>query len=335
MEYIKIAFDVMGSDKGLVPAIDAALRLISEKKDLKIILVGLQKDIKKELSKRKYNHEQIEIHNATEVIEMVDGIMDIRRKKDSSMVRSLEIVRDGIADGVTSGGATAPFIAGCIFILKRIEGIERPAFMPVMPTIIKDKVVLLLDAGANLECDADDILKFAIMASSYSKSVKGVESPKVALLNVGEEESKGLEFHKESYKVLKNNKNIEFIGNLEPRYMCSGIADIVVTDGYTGNIALKAIEGIGKNLLSEIKVALTKNLWRKLAALRLRKAFKEVSHKFDYRNHAGAIVLGVDKIAFKSHGSSDKVAFYASLKMTYDAIKNDVLNKVKAALENK
>ncbi|AUM62898.1 phosphate acyltransferase PlsX [Spiroplasma monobiae] len=332
MEYKVIAFDVMGSDNGLIPAVDAAIKLLGEQKDLKIIFVGNEEALKKELSSRKHNPDQVEIKNATEVIEMTDGIMDIRRKKDSSMVRALELVRDGKAHGITTGGATAPFIAGCHFIIKKMDGIERPGFMPVIPTNVKDKTTLLLDVGANLECDPEDLVNFAIMATAYSKAVKGIKNPTVALLNIGEEKSKGLELHKEAYKLLEANKEINFVGNLESRYLVNGQVDIIVTDGYSGNIALKALEGMGKTLLNEIKSAITKTLFRKLAALRLKKAFKEVAAKFDYKNHAGAILLGANSIAFKSHGSSDKTAFYATLKMTYNAIKNDVVNKVKKAL---
>ncbi|WP_339020569.1 phosphate acyltransferase PlsX [Spiroplasma endosymbiont of Atherix ibis] len=332
MEYKKIAFDVMGSDNGLIPAVDAAIKLLGEQKDLKIIFVGNEIELKKALSLKKYNPDQVEIINTTEVIEMTDGIMDIRRKKNSSMVKALELVKEGKADGITTGGATAPFIAGCHFIIKKLEGIERPGFMPVIPTLVKGKITLLLDVGANLECDPEDLVNFAIMATAYSKAVNSVEDPKVALLNIGEEKSKGLELNKQTYKLLEENKDINFVGNIESRYLANGIVDIIVTDGYTGNIALKAAEGMGKALLNEIKSAITKTLFRKLAALRLKKAFKEVKAKFDYKNHAGAILLGANGIAFKSHGSSDKIAFYATLKMTYNAIKNDVVNKVKKAL---
>ncbi|QBQ08007.1 glycerol-3-phosphate acyltransferase PlsX [Spiroplasma gladiatoris] len=335
MNYKKIAFDVMGSDNGLIPAVDAAIKLLGEQKDLKIIFVGKEDLIKNALKNKKYNIEQVDFLDCKEIIEMTDGIIDIRRKKDSSMVKALELVRDGKADAITTGGATAPFIAGCIFIIKRLESIERPAFMPVIPTLIKDKVTLLLDVGANLESDPEDLEKFALMANAYSKSILKVKEPKIALLNIGEEPSKGTEVHKKTYELLKNNSQINFYGNIESRYVTSGFVDVVVTDGYTGNMTLKAAEGMAKNLLFEIKQAITKTLFRKLAALRLKKAFNEVKAKFDYKNHAGAIVLGVDKIAFKSHGSSDVISFYATLKMTYNAIKNDVISNLKTSLNIK
>lgn len=328
----KIAFDIMGSDNGVVPAVGAALKLLKAKSDLHIVFVGDNKIIENELANKKYNENQVSIKHTSEHIEMTGGIMDIRRKKDSSMVRSIEMVRDGEADAITTGGSSAAFIAGCHFILGEMDGVTRPGFMPVIPTIIKNKTTLLLDVGANSENDPEDLVTFAKLASAYSKSVKLIEKPVVALLNIGEEKSKGKELQVETHKLLTEDKNINFSGNIEARELTSGNVDIIVTDGFTGNIALKAIEGMGKNLLTEIKTAITKGLFRKLAALRLKRAFKEVGAKFDYKNHAGAILIGVNGIAFKSHGSSDEKSFFATLRMTYDAISNDVLNKLKESI---
>jgi len=333
MEFKTIAFDVMGSDNGLIPAVDAAIKLLYERNDLKIIFVGNEIEINELLKTKKYDKKRIEIFNTTEVIEMTDGIMDIRRKKNSSMVKAIELVKNGKADAVASGGATAPFIAGCVFILKTLEGVKKTAFMPVMPTIKTGKVVLLLDAGANSENSGADLEKFASMANAYAKVILGVVDPKIGLLNVGEEKTKGLDYHREAYELMSKNSSINFVGNVESRELASGDVDILVSDGLTGNITLKAIEGMAKNLMKEIKAAITKTFFRKLKALGLRKAFKEVAAKFDYKNHAGAILLGLNNIAFKSHGSSDMQSFHATLRMTYEAIKNDVINKIKSALK--
>ncbi|AKU79436.1 phosphate acyltransferase PlsX [Spiroplasma turonicum] len=334
MEYKTIAFDVMGSDKGIPPALEAACQVLNEFNDLKIIFVGNQEEIKKYLKKLKYDNDRVEFFNTTEIINMTDSILDFRRKKDSSMTKAIELVNEDKANAVVTGGATAPYIAACHFIIKEIQGVDRPAFMPVIPTIVSNKVTLLLDVGANLECTPKDLKTFAIMAGEYSKLINKIEKPLIGLLNVGEEKSKGLELHRETYKLLEDSERINFFGNIEPRYVTSGFVDVVVTDGYTGNIALKAAEGMAKNLLNEIKSSVTKNLFRKLAALRLRKAFKEVAAKFDYKNHAGALLIGLNKIAFKSHGSSDKRSFYATLKMTYNAIVNNVVIRLKEALLN-
>lgn len=333
MELKTIAFDVMGSDNGLIPAVDAAIKLLYERNDLKIIFVGNEIEINKLLKTKKYDKKRIEIFNTTEVIEMTDGIMDIRRKKDSSMVKAIELVKDGKADAVVTGGATAPFIAGCVFILKTLEGVNKTAFMPVIPTVKTGTVVLLLDAGANSENSGADLEKFASMANAYAKVILGLPTPKIGLLNVGEEKTKGLDYHREAYELMSKNSSLNFVGNVESRELASGDVDILVSDGLTGNITLKAVEGMAKNLMKEIKAAITKTFFRKLKALGLRKAFKEVAAKFDYKNHAGAILLGLNNIAFKSHGSSDTQSFHATLRMTYEAIKNDVINKIKSALK--
>ncbi|AHI54055.1 glycerol-3-phosphate acyltransferase PlsX [Spiroplasma sabaudiense Ar-1343] len=331
-----IAFDVMGSDLGVKPAIGAAIKILTEKKDLKIILVGNQDEIQNELDcngKAKKVADRYEIFPTTETIKMTDGILEIRRKKNSSMVKALEIVRDDKANGMVTGGSTASFIAGSHFILKEFEGVSRPGFMPTIPTVIKDKIVLLLDVGANIENDPNDLLNFAIMATAYSKSTQGISNPLVGLLNIGEEKSKGKDLQIQTYKLLEESPKINFYGNIEPREIISGDVDIIVTDGFTGNIALKSIEGMGKKLLSEIKKSVTKGFFRKLAALSLKPAFKEVAAKFDYKNHAGAILLGVQKIAFKSHGSSDLRSFHATLRMTYDAISNEIDKKLEILLK--
>ncbi|WP_338970331.1 phosphate acyltransferase PlsX [Spiroplasma endosymbiont of Labia minor] len=327
---INIAFDVMGSDNGLVPAINAALEFLNKKKDLKILLVGYEDQISVQLKKyKKIPSDRIEIINASQVIEMNEGILEIRRKKDSSMVKALELVKEKKADAMVTGGSTPAFIAGAHFIIGEINGISRPAFMPTIPTIIDKKIVLLLDVGANAENSPEDLQAFAIMANIYSQQIHGIEKPKIALVNIGEEKSKGLTLQKDTYKLLTEDKNINFIGNVEPRYLTNGEADIFVTDGFSGNLVLKTAEGMARNLMVEIKNSVTKNFFRKLAALSLKKAFKEVANKFDYKNHAGAILLGIDGIVFKSHGSSDIQSFEATLRMTYDAVKNDVVSKLK------
>lgn len=329
-----ISFDVMGSDNGLQPAIAAAFKLLKLKADLRIIFAGDEALILQEISKYKFNKDQFEIVHASEVIKMTEGPLEIRRKKDSSMVKAVELVSDGKTDAVVTGGSTAAYLAACHFILKEFDQIERPAFMPVMPTIDKNRKVVMLDCGANLENSANDLLNYAIMASIYVKAILKVENPVVKLLNIGEESSKGKEYHREAYKLLANNSKINFKGNIEARYIVSGDCDIIVTDGYTGNIALKSAEGMGMNLFKVIRKALTKNLKRKIASLFLKKGLKEIKDTFDYKNHAGAIVLGVSKTAFKSHGSSDEQSFFATLQMTYEALENNVIENIIEGLKS-
>ncbi|AGY41303.1 Phosphate:acyl-ACP acyltransferase PlsX [Mesoplasma florum W37] len=328
----KIAFDVMGSDNGSAVAIEAASRFIKSRKDLYLVFVGDEDQIKTSLEKFPIDESRFEILATKEFIDMNGSIMDIRRKKDSSMVRALEILKDKKVDAMITGGNSAAFIAGSHFILGELNGISRPGFMPTLPTAVSNKLTLLLDVGANLEADIEDIIGYAKMANIYAKNVLKIENPLIAQLNIGEEKSKGTLLQKEIYKELESDENINFFGNLESRDILAGKVDIIVTDGYTGNMCLKAFEGASKILMTEIKSQLYKTIFTKLKALTLKKSFDNVSKKFDYKNHSGAILLGVEGIAFKAHGSSDVKSFEATLRMTCDAVENDVLNKIKKEL---
>ncbi|ATZ17867.1 phosphate acyltransferase PlsX [Mesoplasma melaleucae] len=328
----KVAFDVMGADNGSLVAVEAASKFIKTRKDLYLVFVGNKNEIESGLKKFSIDESRYEILETSEFIDMNGSIMDIRRKRDSSMVRSLELLKDKKVDAMITGGNSAAFIAGSHFILGELPGIARPGFMPTLPTAVDNKLTLLLDVGANLEADIEDIIGYAKMANIYSKSVLKVKNPVIAQLNIGEEKSKGTLLQKEIYKELEANEEINFFGNLEARDILAGKVDIIVTDGYTGNMSLKAFEGASKILMNEIKAQLYKTIFTKLKALTLKKSFNNVSKKFDYKNHSGAILLGVDGIAFKAHGSSDVKSFEATLRMTCNAIENDVLNKIKKGI---
>lgn len=329
----KIAFDVMGSDKGLVPAINAGIKFLETHQNLELFFVGDRKAIENHLKTLKKLPKNFQIIGTTEVINMDGGILDVRRKQDSSLVKALEMVRDKKVDGMLTGGSSAAFIAGAHFILGEFPGINKPGFMPTWPTIKENHTVLFLDAGASTENSAQDLYNFGKMATIYAQTILHKGEPKVSLLNIGEEKSKGKDLHREAYQLLKQDKKINFIGNIESREMISGKTDIIVTDGFSGNIALKAMEGALKNLMKVIKGTITKNIFRKIPALLLKKSFREVGRKFDYKNYAGAILLGVNGIVFKSHGSSDEQAFTSTLRMTYEAVQSNVLTKIKAKME--
>ncbi|AUF83406.1 phosphate acyltransferase PlsX [Mesoplasma syrphidae] len=329
----KIAFDVMGSDKGATVAIQAAVEFLKTKTNLKLIFIGNEQEIKQALvNNGGLDDSQYEILATTEIIDMDGSIMDVRRKKDASLVRALELVKEQKVDAMLTGGNSAAFIAGAHFILGEFEGVTRPGFMPTMPTLTPGVTTLMLDVGANVENTAEDLLGYAKMASIYSREVQGVKSPRIGLMNIGEEASKGRDLQKEAYQLLKADKSLNFVGNIESREMTTGVVEVLVADGYSGNIALKAMEGMGKNILRGIKESLTKNLYRKLHALALKKAFKEFGNRFDYKNYAGAILIGVNGIIFKSHGSSDVQSFKATLRMTLEAVENDVLTKMKKGM---
>lgn len=330
----QIAMDVMGSDLGVKPAMGAALNFLSQHKDVKIIFVGNREEIEDSLNHQtKIKSEQYEILATSQIIEMHDSFLDVRRKKDSSLVKTLELVKNKKVDGMLTAGNSAALLAGAHFILGELKNINKPGFMPTWPTIKLGTLTLFLDAGANIDNTAQDLLNYAIMATIYSQLILKIKNPKVGLLNVGTEKSKGRDSHKEAYKLLENHEDINFQGNVEAREMVSGTVDIIVTDGFSGNIALKSMEGALSNLMKMIKEAITDNLFRKIFAFCLKPAFKSVGNKFDYKNYAGAILLGTDGLVFKSHGSSDQQAWSSTINMVYNAIKANVLQKMKQQME--
>ncbi|PPE04076.1 phosphate acyltransferase PlsX [Williamsoniiplasma lucivorax] len=326
----KIAFDVMGSDLGPKIAVESALEFLKNKKDLMIVFVGDKTQIESVLKEEKnVDPSQYEIFSTTEVIDMHGSIFDVKRKKDASLVRALELVKDKQVHGMLTGGNSGAFLAGSHFILGELPGITRPGFMPTFPTAVEGKVTLFLDAGANNDNSAEDLYNYAKLATTYSKAVLGVKSPEVGLLNVGTEEGKGKDLQKDAWKLLTADKSLNYKGYIESREMLTGVVDIMVTDGFSGNIALKAMEGTSKLLLTTIKATVMKSFVAKMGALLMRGVFKEVKRKFDYKDHAGAILIGANGIVFKSHGSNDIQGFVSTLRMTYDAVKNDVLVKMK------
>lgn len=331
----RIAFDVMGADKGLEPAVHAGINFLKRHAKAKITFVGDGVKIKKILSQESVSRDRYEILGTTEVIGMEGSILELRRKKDASIVRALELVRDGTVDGMLTAGNSGTFIGGAHFILGELPDIKRPGFMPTWSTLKPNHTTVMLDAGANAENTPEDLLNYARLASTYVQNVLHITQPKVALLNIGTENSKGDDLHKDAFKLLQKEPNINFLGNLEANDLFSGKSDIIVSDGFSGNIAVKAMEGSLKSLLTVMKAAFTKTPSRKIAAFTLKSALGDIKNQFDYKNNAGAILLGVNGIAFKSHGSSDEAAFYSTLGMTYNAIKTNVLKKMKAHIVEK
>lgn len=335
---MKIAFDVMGSDNGSKYPILAALEIIKDFKDLEIILVGNEKEISDHLHdifKGEKIPPAISIHHAKDVIPMTAGPFEAIRMSDSSMSQAVNLVKENKADGVLSSGSTAAYLGVCHLILGEIKGIKRPAFMPIMPTL-KGKQVLLLDVGANIENTVDELLSFALMAHVYSQTILNIARPSIALLNIGTEENKGPKVTRETYAKLKqltqSNARLNFLnfhGNIEPRDVLIGEVDIVVCDGYSGNIVLKSVEGMAKVLFALIKKQYKKNLWRKFLALLSIPIFKGIKKSFDYKNTGGAQLIGINGICFKAHGSSDSKSYYSTLKLLREAIVQDVTNKIK------
>lgn len=325
----KIAFDVMGADKGLEPAVQAGINFLKRHSKVKIVFIGDREKIIKYINHQNFHSNRFEILATSEVITMTGSILDLRRKKDASIIRALELVRDGKVDGMLTAGNSGAFIGGAHFILGELPGVKRPGFMPTWSTLKPNHTSVLLDAGANSENTVEDLITYANLATTYVRSVLHVARPKVSLLNIGEEDAKGDLLHKETFKALTQDPKINFVGNIESRDLFKGDVDIIVSDGFSGNIAIKAVEGGLKTVLNVLKREFTKNTRRKIAAFTLKHALRDIKEQFDYKNNAGAILLGVNGIAFKSHGSSDEQAFYSTLSMTYKAVKADVLNKMK------
>ncbi len=323
-----IAFDVMGNDNGVKDAVKASMNFIAKNQDYKIILVGSKIQINKHLKPMK----RIEILNCPKVVNVKKGAMVIR-DKTNSMYKAIELVKEEKADVVLSSGSSSAYIAYSTLMLKRLKGVARPAFMPIFPTIIKNKRFVMMDVGATLEVDGELLYNWAKLGNIFSKEVIGTQKPRVAVLNIGTEESKGFEFHKEAYDLLKKDKKINFTGFVEPRELLSFPADVVVTDGYAGNVCLKSMEGTGSSISATLSKAMKKNPIRLIGALLSKGGFKNLKSILDFRNIGGAWVMGVDGIVIKTHGSSDAKAYAGSFNLIKKAIKTDAINKIRKAVK--
>lgn len=328
---MKIIVDAMGGDYAPKEQVAGAVKAANEL-DVNIILCGREEDIKREIDMLGENTDRIEIHNCTEVVENEDDpIRGVRRKKDSSLVVAMKLLHDGKGDALVTSGNTGAVIAAAVFELGRIKGISRPAIAPLVPTI-PGKPLLLLDSGANAICTPQNLLGFAIMGSHYMENIMGIENPKVGLVNIGVEEKKGTPLTKDTYQLLKT-ADVNFAGNLEARQIPHGDVDVAVTDGFTGNVILKLMEGMGEFMKSAMKGILMKNAITKLSSLTMLGGLKEFKKKFDVKEHGGAPILGVDGMVVKAHGNSDAKAFFAAIRQAKKAAETGLLDKIKNAVE--
>ena len=297
-----IVVDGMGGDDApyeIVKGCVQAAKTVSHK----IIITGDEKLITSELKKYKYNASQIQVIHTSEVITNDDPpARAVRTKKNSSMVRGINLVKSKEADLFISAGSTGALMAGGLFILGRVPGIDRPALAMMYP-IMDKHASLLVDAGANSECKSDNLLEFAIMGSIYMEKVMGIENPTVGLVNIGTEEGKGTSTLKEAYSMLKKS-NLNFIGNIEAREVPNGICDVMVCDGFTGNIILKLTEGLAWTIFKTVKTKFTRDARSKVGALLLSDKLKELKGEFDYSEYGGAPILGVKGALIKIHGAS-------------------------------
>jgi glycerol-3-phosphate acyltransferase PlsX len=325
---MKLAIDAMGGDHAPKEIVIGAMKAIEAFSDIHITLVGDEAKIKEYLT----NSERINILHTTEVILGTDEpVRAVRRKKTASMVLASQQVADGNADACISAGNTGALMAAGLFVVGRIEGIERPALTPTLPTI-GGEGFLLLDVGANVDAKPEHLLQYAIMGSIYCEKVRGTANPRVGLLNIGSEEKKGNDLTKAAFELLKK-ANINFIGNVEARDLLDGVADVVVTDGFTGNMVLKTVEGTALSMFKMLKTTLMSSVKSKLAAAVLKPEFKILKKTLDYSEYGGAGLFGLKAPVIKAHGSSNGQAIFSAIRQTREMVEKDVVGLIKKSIE--
>lgn len=326
---MKIAIDGMGGDNAPAAVVEGAIQAIKEYDNIELVITGPEEVINSELAKYTYTKERISVIDAKEVISPSEHpVMALRKKKDSSIVKAMNLVKEGTCDGIISGGSTGAFLAGCTLIVGRIKGVERPALAPIMPG--RRGNFMIVDVGANVDCKPAFLVQFAKMGKIYYQKVFNVKNPSVGLINIGEEEEKGNELTKATFKLLKEEKDLNFKGNIEPRDIPTGDTNILVSDGFVGNTALKMYEGAASSILGMIKdEILHSSIISKLGVVLLKPVLKNLLKRVDYKEYGGAPFLGVDGICIKAHGSSDAKAFKNAIRQTKIFYENNVLEDIK------
>jgi glycerol-3-phosphate acyltransferase PlsX len=324
---VTIAVDAMGGDHGPSVTVPASLRFLEETPDARVMLVGNEAAINKALAVARLRvGDRASIHPASEIVEMHEAPADaLRRKKDSSMRVAINLVKDGAAQACVSAGNTGALMAISRFVLKTLPGIDRPAIASQLPT--RQGVTTALDLGANVNCNADQLLQFAIMGSALVAAVEGIERPSVGLLNIGEEEIKGNHVVKEAAELLKSS-GLNFYGNVEGTDIYKGTTDVVVCDGFVGNVALKTSEGLATMLADYLREEFTRNAVRKSLALVALPAINAFKRRVDPRRYNGATLIGLRGVVIKSHGSADPLAFRFALKKGYAEVTRGVLERI-------
>ncbi|HHV61902.1 MAG TPA: phosphate acyltransferase PlsX [Firmicutes bacterium] len=331
---MKIALDAMGGDYAPVVTVNGAIEAV-EAFGVEVALVGDEEKVGRELERAKEEKKRLppglSVVHASQVVPMDEHrpADALRKYRDSSVVVATELVAKGEADAVVSAGNTGAAMAAALLRLKRIEGVERPAIGTVYPTVSGN--TFLIDAGANVDCRPHHLLCFAVMGSAYAERVLGVRNPRVALLSIGEEEGKGNELVFAAHQLLKEG-NVNFVGNIEGKDIPFGVADVVVTDGFAGNVVLKLSEGLGQAIFSMFKAGVETNLAAKIGALLMRPVLSLMKKRMDYAEYGGAPLLGVNGVSIIAHGRSDAKAIRNSIKAAHDAVANDIVGAIRHGL---
>lgn len=325
---IKIAVDAMGGDNAPQEIVKGAVEAVSLRKDIHIFLVGRKEAVEQELKKYTYLLEQITVVHAEEVIETAEPpVMAIRKKKQSSIVIGMNMVKQKEADAFVSAGSSGAILVGGQVIVGRIKGVERPPLAPLIPT--EKGVALLIDCGANVDARPSHLVQFARMGSIYMRHVVGIEEPKVAIVNIGAEEEKGNALVKETFPLLKECKDIHFTGSIEAREIPHGAADVIVCEAFTGNVILKLYEGVGSTFLKIVKKGMMSSLLSKIGALLIKPALKETMKSFDASAYGGAPLLGLNGLVVKTHGSSKASEVKNSIIQCVTFKEQDINGKIK------
>lgn len=325
---IKVAVDAMGGDHAPQEIVKGAVEAANMRKDIHIILIGRQEAVEAELKKYSYPAGQITMVHAQEVIETAEPpVMAIRKKKQSSIVMGMNMVKQQEADAFVSAGSSGAILVGGQVIVGRIKGVERPPLAPLIPT--KKGVSLLIDCGANVDARPSHLVQFAKMGSIYMEHVVGVKNPKVAIVNIGAEEEKGNALVKETFPLLKECKEIHFTGSIEAREIPYGKADVIVCEAFTGNVILKLYEGLSSTLLSVVKKGLMSSLRSKMGAILIKPALKETLKSFDASAYGGAPLLGLNGLVVKTHGSSKAVEVKNAIIQCVTFKEQDINGKIK------
>lgn len=332
MKTTRVAVDVMGGDNAPVDIIKGAIKAVQDKNNIKVILVGKEDIIKNELTGYTYDEDRVSIVHADDVITNDESpVMAIRRKKESSMVVALNLIKNGEADAFISAGSSGAVLTGGLFIVGRIKGIERAPLAPLIPTLKGQS--LLVDCGANVDAKANQLVQFARMGSVYMEEVVGIKNPTVAIVNIGTEEEKGNALVKETYPLLKECEDINFIGSIESRDIPFGGADVIVCEAFVGNVILKLYEGVAMALMEVIKEGLMSSTKSKIGALLVKDALKDSLKLLTSDDYGGAPLLGLNGLVVKSHGNSTYKEIRNAIIQCISFSEQEINKKIKARIK--